>query len=62
MRINLRGGDICVAEHGLNASDVGAVHQKVGGEAVAHSVRTNMFSDASQAGVFVNGALNATSR
>ena len=34
--VNLGGGDVGVAEHGLHGADVGAVHEEVGGEAMAH--------------------------
>jgi hypothetical protein len=39
VRVNLGGGDVAVAEHGLHAAQVGAVHEQVGGERVAHGVR-----------------------
>ena len=32
--VDLGGGDVGVAEHGLDATEVGAVHEKVGGERV----------------------------
>ncbi len=33
--VNLGGGNVGVAEHGLNGADIGAIHEEVGGEAVA---------------------------
>lgn len=35
VRINLRGLDIGVAEHDLNASDIGAILEEIGGERMA---------------------------
>jgi hypothetical protein len=32
MRINLRGGDVAVTEHGLYRSQVGAIHQQISRE------------------------------
>lgn len=47
MGVDLGGRDITVAEQGLDAADVGAIHQQVSGVAVAHSVRSDFFGDAS---------------
>lgn len=33
--VDLGGGDVGVAEHGLDAAEVGAVHEEVGGEGVS---------------------------
>ncbi len=33
--VDLGGGDVGVAEHGLDAAEVGAVHEEVGGERVS---------------------------
>lgn len=56
--IDLGGGDVGVAEHGLDGADVGAVHEEVGGEAVAESVGRNMLRDAGFFGVELNYALD----
>lgn len=57
VRIDLRGGDVFVAEHGLDASDVGAVFKEVGGETVAQGVRVDVFDDAGLGGAVANDAL-----
>ena len=44
--VNLGGGDVGVAEHGLHGADVGAVHEEVGGEAVTEGVGGDVFRDA----------------
>ena len=33
--VDLGGADVSVAEHGLDAAKVGAVHEEVGGEGVS---------------------------
>ena len=60
--VDLGGGDVAVAEHGLDASKVGAVHEKVGGEAVAHGVGANVLRNARQASIFTNHALDRARR
>ncbi len=57
MRVNLGGTDIAVAEHALHTTDVGTIHQKVGGKAVAHGVRADVFGDAREFGIFADHAL-----
>lgn len=47
MRIYLSRTDVTMAKHRLDTTDIGTVHQKVGGEAVTHGMRANMFSDPS---------------
>ena len=44
--VNLGGGDVGVAEHGLHGADVGAVHEEVGGEAVTEGGGGDGFRDA----------------
>lgn len=56
--IDLGGGDVGVAEHGLDGAKVGAVHEEIGGEAVAEGVGGDVFRDASFAGVFLDDALD----
>ena len=36
--VNLGSGDVGMAEHGLDRTQVGAIHEKVSSEAVAQSV------------------------
>ncbi len=33
--VDLGGGNVGVAEHGLDGAEIGAIHEQVGGEAVA---------------------------
>ena len=49
-----------MAEHGLDAPDVGAVDEEVGGVAVSESVRGDLLHDAGVLGVFGDDALNAS--
>ena len=44
--VNFGGCDACVSEHFLDCSQVGAVFQKVRGEAVAQHMRSNVLFDA----------------
>ena len=46
MRVDLRGGNVGVAEHGLDGAQVGAVLQEVGGKAVAYNMRGHFARDA----------------
>lgn len=46
VRIDLRSRDTAVPEHALHAANVGAIHEQVGGETVAHRVRADMLGDA----------------
>lgn len=57
--VDLGGADVAVAEEGLDGADVGAVHEKVGSEAVAESVGGDVLGDAGGAGVFLDDALDA---
>lgn len=52
MGVDLCRADITVAKHTLDAANIGAIHEKVGGKAVAHGVRADVFGDASKAGIF----------
>ena len=60
--VDLCGADVAVAEHALNATQVGAVHQQVGREAVAHGVGADVLGDASEAGIFANHRLHTARR
>lgn len=57
--IDLGRGDRSVAEHGLDAADVGAIDEEIGREAVAESVRMDVFDDAGFGRVVLDDALNA---
>ena len=57
--VDLGGGDVGVAEHGLDGAEVGAVHEKVGGEGVSEGVWGDVFGDAGCFGVVVDDALDA---
>ena len=46
VRVDLRGRDGRVTEHGLHAPDVRAVHEEIRGERVAERVRRNLLRDA----------------
>lgn len=37
--INLSRGDVGVAQHALDATQIGTIHKQIGREAVTHSVR-----------------------
>lgn len=56
--IDLSGGDVGVAEHGLDGAEVGAVHEEISGETVAEGVGGDVFRDAGFAGVFLDDALD----
>ena len=47
-----------MAEKSLDRAKVGAVHEKVGRERMAKSVRSNVFSNSGSAGVFFYNALD----
>lgn len=56
--VDLGGGDVGVAEHGLDGADVGAVHEEVGSETVAEGVRGDVFGDAGFFGVGLDNAFD----
>ena len=56
--VNLGGADVGVAEESLDGANVGAIHEEIGSKGVTESVRTDVFSDASEFGVFLDDALN----
>ncbi len=58
MGVDLGGGDVGVAEHGLDGAEVSAVHKEIGGEAMAESVGRDVLCDAGFAGVFLNNTLD----
>ena len=59
MGVDLRGGNIGVTEERLDGTEVGAVHEEVGGEGMAQGVWADVLSDAGHAGVFFDDALDA---
>lgn len=52
MGVDLGRRDVRVAEHGLDGTEVGAVHQEVGREGMTEGVGGDMLRDAGEAGVF----------
>lgn len=41
--VDLSGGNVGMTEHNLDASQIGAVFKKIGGEAVTDDVRSDFF-------------------
>lgn len=62
MRVDLGGRNIAVAEQGLDATQVSAVHEQVSGKRMAQRVRRHLLSYASQPGVVTDNALDAAGR
>ena len=62
VRIDLRGGDVTVAEHGLHATQIGSVHQKVGCEGMPQCMRTDVLGNACQQCVMTDQPLHAARR
>ena len=60
--VDLGGGDVAVAEQGLDGAQVGAIHQEVGGKGVAQGVRADMLGDAGQQGIAGHQSLDAARR
>lgn len=56
--VELRGGNACVSEHGLDAADVRAVAEQVGGKTVPEHMRGYFFSHAGEHGVLMDEALH----
>ena len=61
MRIYLGRGDATMAQHTLDATNIGTIHEKVGSETMPHGVRADVFSDASKACIFAYHALDTAS-
>ena len=53
MRVNLSGCDHCVAKHGLNATEVGSMFDKVRGEGVTKDMRRNLSFNPHLARIFL---------
>ncbi len=56
--VDLGGGDVGVAEHGLDGAEIGAIHKEVGGKTMAESVRGDMLGDAGKLGISLDDALD----
>ena len=56
--VDLGGGDIAVPQHRLNRAQVGTIHQQVGSERVAQSVRGDMLGDAGCLSIFTDDSLD----
>ena len=56
--IYLSGADVGVAEHSLNGTEIGAVHEKVGRKRMAQGVGRNMLGDAGFFGIVLDDAFN----
>ena len=57
--VDLGGGDVGMAEHILDDSEVGAVVEEVGGEAVAELVGMDFLGEASGGGAFADDLFDA---
>ncbi len=57
--VDLGGGDVGMAEHFLDDSEVGAVVEEVGGEAVAELVGMDFLGEASGGGAFADDLFDA---
>ncbi len=59
VRVDLGGGNIGMAKEPLDASDVGAIDEQIGGKAMAQGVGRNVFGDAGGGGVALHESLDA---
>ena len=57
--VNLGGGNVGMAKHGLDGTNVGAIHEKVGGERMAQGMGADVFGDTGEASVFFDDAGDA---
>ena len=62
VRVDLRGGDVRVAEELLHGAEVGTVYEEIGGEAVAQEVRVDVVRDAGLFGARLDEALDSAGR
>ena len=62
MCINLRGGNIAMAQKFLNRSEVGSIHKQVGSKLVADLVWSDFFSDSGFSFVKINQSLDSSRR
>ena len=58
--VNLCCGDVGVAEHDLDAAQIGAVTQEIGRERVAQGVRADFFGYAGFQGCFLDDSLDTS--
>lgn len=56
--VDLGSADVGMTEERLDGAEVSTVHEEVSSERMAESVGSDMFSNASEAGVFFNHALD----
>lgn len=61
VRVYLGRGDATMAEHALDATYIGTVHEKIGSETMPHGVRTDVFRDASKTCIFAYHTLDTAS-
>ncbi len=59
MRIDLGRDNGSMSEHGLNAADIGTVHEQIGRKAVAQSVRMDILGNSGLQSVVFYNALDA---
>ena len=58
MGVDLGGGDVGVAEEGLDGADVGAVGKQVGGETVADDMGSHFFGNSGFDGVMFDDSFD----
>ena len=56
--VDLGGGDGGVAEHALDAADVGSIGKQIGGKTVAQGVRMNIFDKTCFGSIKLDDSLN----
>lgn len=56
--VDLGSGDIAVPQHRLDRAQVGTIHQQVGSERVAQSVRGDMLGDTCRLSIFTDDSLD----
>lgn len=56
--VDLGGGDIAMPQHRLDRTQIGTIHQQVGSERVAQSVRGDMLGDARCLSIFTDDSLD----
>lgn len=59
MGVDLRGTYTAVPQHRLHASYIRAVHQKVRGETMSHSMRAYMLCYSGESSIFIDYSLYA---
>ena len=56
--VDLGGGDIAMPQHRLDRTQIGTIHQQVGSERVAQSVRGDMLSNACRLSILTDDSLD----